>query len=371
MKVSVITMHNYPNYGSVLQAFATQEKLKEYADDVEIIDYSGGVGTVGRSIPKYLSIGFGANPVKACLKLPVRIRQRSVYGGFAKRYLNITAERYSSDEDLAGYPIHDGFYCTGSDQVWNPFFAENMPFFLNFVPAGRKKFAYAASLGNYREEWFSPEQVERTGKYIEQYEYVSIREERGLKILREQFDCRNAVQLVDPTLAMPPEFWRNLAPESRIKGEYILLYKLGKEKYFETFAEEVSARTGLPLVRLCSQSFHQLLYRAKKRVILPQVFRFITLIDNAKYLITDSFHGVALSMNMNTEPIVYREEYDGDRIYGFLRMLGQEDRYVRSCGGFEILDRRVDFDRVNTVLDRERKRVDEFLSRVFREVQEV
>ena len=39
MKVSVITLQGIRNYGSVLQAFATQELFKEYAEEVEIINY--------------------------------------------------------------------------------------------------------------------------------------------------------------------------------------------------------------------------------------------------------------------------------------------------------------------------------------------
>jgi len=365
MKVSVITMHNYPNYGSVLQALATQEKLGEYADEVEIIDYSGGDSTVGRNMIKYMSIGFGANPVKAFVKLPVRLRQRTVYDGFARRYLNLTARRYTTDKDFTEFAIESDIYCTGSDQVWNPFFDENMPFFLNFIPAGKRKFAYAVSFGNYMEERLSPVQADRVKKYVDQYENISVREERGLKILQEQLGYTDAVQLVDPTLAVTPEFWRNLAPKSRIDRDYILLYKLGKEKPFESFAKGLSGRTSLPVVRFCSQSFGQLADRGCRKILLPPVLDFISLIDNAKYIVTDSFHGAALAMLLNTEPIVYREEYDGDRISGFLRLVGHEYRYIKDCDDFGVIDRPTDFDHVNVVLARERERVASFLGKVF------
>lgn len=39
MKIGLITYHAAHNYGSFLQAFATQEKLKTYGYDVEIINY--------------------------------------------------------------------------------------------------------------------------------------------------------------------------------------------------------------------------------------------------------------------------------------------------------------------------------------------
>ena len=39
MKAAVITLHSVSNYGTQLQAYATQEKLKEYFDEVTFIDY--------------------------------------------------------------------------------------------------------------------------------------------------------------------------------------------------------------------------------------------------------------------------------------------------------------------------------------------
>ena len=367
MKISIITMHNYPNYGSVLQAFATQEKLKEYADEVEIIDYSGGNSTVGRSLKEYIKLGLHGNPAKALAALPYRLRKRAVFGGFAKRNMNLTARRYTKDEDFAEFPLHDGYYFTGSDQVWNPFFEENMPFFLNFVPESKKKVAFAISFGTYREEQINPGEADKIIKYVQQYNHISVREERGLKLVREQLGYENAVQLVDPTLAMPPEFWKKLAPRSKINGAYILLYKLGNEQAFEGYASEVSKRTGLPLIRLCSKSFHQQISGIGKKLMLPRVFQFITLIDNAKYVITDSFHGTAFSMMLNTDVIVYREEYDGGRISGFLRMLGHEQRHVKNSKDFSILDNPTNFHHVNEILARERERVNEFLRGVFAE----
>ena len=39
MKVGILTFHNAYNYGAVLQTYATQEIVKSYGHEVEIIDY--------------------------------------------------------------------------------------------------------------------------------------------------------------------------------------------------------------------------------------------------------------------------------------------------------------------------------------------
>ena len=39
MKVGIITMHKVMNYGSILQAYATQEIVRNLGFDCELIDY--------------------------------------------------------------------------------------------------------------------------------------------------------------------------------------------------------------------------------------------------------------------------------------------------------------------------------------------
>jgi len=363
MKISVITLHDSQNYGSCLQAFATQEKLKQFAQDVEFINYRRGNSTIWGYFKDNL-------PLKSFILLPSLIRWRRVFGGFLKCCINLTTSCYASESDFEKFPLHDGYYCVGSDQIWNSKYNEGIipPYYLSFVPDGKKTFTFSSSFG---EEWLDDNEVALTKMYFERFDQISVREDGALRIVNEQYGCHNAVQLVDPTLAIPPDFWRRHAPKTKIKGDYILVYSLDYNGIceilnndFDTYAKELSRRTGLPLVRLCKR--YDQAVRCGKSVLIPDVLRFVTLIDNAKYVLTNSFHATAFSMNLNTEPIVLPPKKGFGRLTSFLRLVNEEYRFIADFDNYDIVSHRADFEHVNKVLDNERKRVDDFLYSVFR-----
>ena len=161
---------------------------------------------------------------------------------------------------------------------------------------------------------------------------------------------------------MTPEFWRGCAEKPKIKGEYILLYSVYINKNFDDYAKKLSKKTGLPLVRICPD-IHQVIKRGKS-VVIPPVFDFITLIDNAKYVLTDSFHATAFSMMLNTEPICVLHN-NPERISSFLRLVGAEHCIVKDADDLGVIDHPVDFENAEKILARERERVDEFLRGIF------
>ena len=117
------------------------------------------------------------------------------------------------------------------------------------------------------------------------------------------------------------------------------------------------------LLRICNR--YDQFYRPGKSIIIPEIIEFIKLIDNAKYVLTDSFHATAFSMNMNTEPIcIYPNEFGG-RIESFLKLTNSLQRHIKNYNDFDVLDRKVDFESVNKILDSERKKVNDFLVKVF------
>ena len=100
---------------------------------------------------------------------------------------------------------------------------------------------------------------------------------------------------------------------------------------------------------------------------MPEIFDFITLVDNANLVLTDSFHATAFSINMNTEPIcIYPENYSS-RLSDFLKLVDSEQRHAKDYNDFDVVNRHVDFEKVNKILQEERKKVDEYLSEIVKE----
>lgn len=150
-----------------------------------------------------------------------------------------------------------------------------------------------------------------------------------------------------------------------IWNEYILIYNLNRSKEFDRYAVELSRRTGLKLVRFCTR--YDQFYRPGKSMLVPEVFDFISLIDNAKYVLTDSFHATAFSLNLHTEPIcVYPKEFGG-RLESILQQTNQTQRHIADYSDFDVVNRPVDFDYVGRILEGERRKANEFLKEVVKE----
>lgn len=354
MRIDLITLHAVKNYGSVLQAFATQEKFKELGHDVKVINY------IREDVrdENLLQTWCGNNIIKKSVMLPTIKRWNKIFSEFLNENLNLTKESYTTESDFKNYPIEADVFCTGSDQVWNTGWNNGVlaPLYLSFVPSNKHKISYSASFGKDR---LNDDDIAESKKYIEQYDFISVRESSGINILQEQYNYDNCTHIVDPTLAMKPEFWRSYSPERRYKSDYVLVYQLNKNKDFDKFAAEFAKRNNLKLIRFCTR-YDQIL-KPGKSALIPEVFEFISLIDNAKYVITDSFHATGFSVNLNTEPIcIYPNEYGG-RIDSFLKLTGLQERRLRDYDDFSIVDRKVDFNSVNKILDKEREKVDQFL----------
>lgn len=365
MKVSVLTLHAVCNYGTQLQAYATQEKLKDFFEDVEFINYKRN-DTYGKGLIDSFAKG---NIFKALAIFPTIMRWKSVFGKFQKNNLNLSKKIYLKSEDFSNFICDSDAYISGSDQVWNSGWNNGIigEMYLNFVPKNKLKFAFSSSFGKSK---LTKEEIDKTKNFINQYKMISVREESGLEILTNQYKYYNAIRLVDPTLAVDDQFWRNFGKKSKkvIKEKYILIYNLNRSKDFDEFAKEISRKTGLKLYRFCTR--YDQIFRNGKSLVIPKIEDFINLVDNAEYVLTDSFHAAAFSMNLNTMPIcVYPKNYSS-RISDFLKLVDSEQVHVKAYNDFDVINRKVDFEKVNLILKREREKVEKFLLEVKNIIEE-
>jgi hypothetical protein len=363
MKLELITMHAIKNYGSALQTYASQELLKKHGFDVTIINY------VRKDVRDEILVKTwaGYNIIKRLVILPTFIRWKKIFGSFYSHNFKLTDKVYTYAEDFENYPLNSDIYCTGSDQVWNSVWNKGIefPLYLNFVSNDKYKFALAASFG---QNYLSEIEVDDTKQFINQYRFISVREESGVDILKNQYHYNKVNHILDPTLCLDAKEWRKIAPANKIKGKYILIYNLNRSKEFDEYAKKLSKITKLKLVRFCTR-YDQFL-RIGKSVLVPDILDFISLIDNATYVLTDSFHATVFSMNLNTEPIcIYPSEFGG-RISSFLSMVQSPQRHVTSYDDFDVINRDVDFELVNSILNAERDKVDKYIMMIKNDAEE-
>lgn len=354
MKVAVITRHAITNYGSLLQALATQIVLERLGYESEIIDYIRDDEsyqkheiTLLKRKPSWYN-----NPLKRIIYLSLR-QPESIFAGrrFEKerRKLLKMSKRYSTFEALVQNPPDADIYLTGSDQVWGP--VENGTYdpvyCLSFVPKGSKKISYAASFGHTD---MNDELQEYFKHNLSGYDAITVRENSALKLLSDL--GLKAKQVIDPTLLLTSDEWNKyIIPPKR--GKYILVYQLHNNPRLDLYAEKVSKDKQLPIVRV-SALFHQII-RKGKLVVCPKMGEFLGYIRYAECMITDSFHGTAFALNFNIPFVeVLPNNNTGTRNISILMLTGLSNRILQDENDISLASEEIDFAPVNAILKRER-----------------
>lgn len=296
--------------------------------------------------------------IYACILYPTFILQNRVFRRFLKEHLNTLPGIYSTEEDFAHFPITSDIYCTGSDQTWNSAWNDGIlpPLFLSFVPDSVRKIAYAASFGKSKlDDWEKWE----TKDLLKRYYAISVRESSGVDIIKD-LGLPEVTHVLDPTLQVDKYFWKQYVGERKIEQPYVLVYQLNTSKDFDNYAKEFARRKGLKLVRFCTRI--EQVIKCGKPLIVPDVLDFVSAINYADTVITDSFHATAFSINMNTPMIcIYPHEFGG-RIASILKLTGLEGRHLSSYSDFSFVDSpKIDFIAVNALLDKEREKGWNFL----------
>ncbi len=358
MKAYVTTLHSVCNYGTQLQTFATQEKLKEYFDKVEIVDWRRK-DTYGIDLLRTFS---NKSVLKGIAAFPTILFWKYRFGSFLKMKISLTERLENIDEINHMLSKQKEQYCliSGSDQVWNSEWNNGIlkPYYLDFKSSA-KRYSYASSFG--REYLFDAE-IRNTKHYFNKFDKISVREDSGVDIFKNQFNIDDAVRILDPTLAMPASFWREHSSKRRIKEKYILIYNLKSSERFDRIAKEIARKKGYKLYRFCTR-FDQI-RKCGHSIIIPPIFDFISLIDNAELVVTDSFHATAFSTMLNTDFVdIYPDRFT-NRISEFLNIFGLESRHINDENDLSVLNDTIDWDKVNDRLASERINTDNYLKMI-------
>ena len=362
IKIGVLSLQAVNNYGSLLQALATQRLFeKDGRVDVFFYDYYPDSTRFFGLIKHWTNW----NPLKIIIILPTIMRWHHIFYDYRKKNLNITDNRYYESNDFKNRPIKCDALCIGSDQVWNSIWNKGIlpELYLNFAEKDVYKFSFASSFGR---ENISNDEVKITKQWLNSFNRISVRENSANIILKEQYNITNAEVLLDPTLLISAEEWRKIKKTTKKRNKYILVYNLFRSRNFDNYARKIADESNLELVRICFR--YDQLIRVGKSVLLPSISTFLDLIDNAEYILTDSFHGVAFSINFNKYPICYLPPVFSTRIVDFLSRIGAEERVVKSENDFSILDKNMNFNIINKRLDKEREKYRKYFDGVCEEI---
>lgn len=360
-KASVITMHRIYNYGSVLQTYATQRILEDAGLQCEIVDY---ISPYRAKKPLFLEYPprLEGKKIKKVLyyaaKIPSFVIKDITFGGFIKKYLKLSPKQYITNEDILKQPPKADIYIAGSDQVWNSKYNHGIDpsYFLNYAQSGTKKIAFVSSFG--RDE-LSKEERDKVEPLLNEFEAISVREDTAKQILSEM--GIDSIWLIDPTLQLDRKKWLGLASKRLVKNKYLLLFLLyNEDNGASDYAISIAKKKGLKIVKLSWELMKphgvDILFTHRK----PQDF--LSLFANADFIVTNSFHGVAFSINLNRQFVfVPRSEFNG-RIRSLLTLTGLKNRVVTEYQDLPIAEETIDYSPVNVILADERKKAQTFVS---------
>lgn len=326
MKVGIITLHNAKNYGAVLQAYALCLYINQKYINVnaEVIDYRC----------KYIEDFYNpkstySNSLKGKVKTLMaynKLKNRNeIFDKFEQNFIPLSIE-YDKNNIKEANSYYD-IYIAGSDMLWhwhtykgNECFDDN--YFLSFVDDCKKKFSYAASFG-------TDEFIQKYKKYykdkLSSFNKISVREKTGIDLVKRYVN-KEAVCNVDPTLLLEVNEWKKIEKRPNESG-YVLLYEVGSisEKMLST-AKRIAKENKIKLIVLCSE-----LNPVKRQGIFgfsPQ--EFLGWFDNARYIITNSFHGTVFS-------IIYHKLFLSE-----ISSWTKNNRSMELMEALGLLDRRLD-----------------------------
>ena len=354
MDIKVITRHAPSNYGSLLQAIATQIIIERLGHKCEIIDY---VRNDERGLHGVITALNGKNRwtghlLKKLLYIMLRYPDEKMaemkFDRMRSRLLKLT-QRCGTHDDLK--KLNADVFMTGSDQVWGPTLngRHDEAYFLSFAK-DRPKVAYAASFGRTD---FTEDILVEYKRLLSSYSKIVVREDSAVSLM-ERMGVKCAGQALDPTLLLTGEEWSRLI-RKEIGGKYVLVYQLHNNPQMDSYAKKFAQKAGLPLKRI-SPTFHQI-RRGGDFVFLPDVGMFLSYIKNCTYFITDSFHGTAFALNFNRQFIeILPNNKTGSRNQSILRLTQLQDRILQDYQDFSFLEKQIDYTGVNAILGKEREK---------------
>ena len=344
-KIALISVHNDPNYGSALQAYALAYAIKREGYDCEYISYSpfkqshGFVPWLKRCVNTVL-YGLGIRKYKKTeyyyWATPQFKKQKKLFAEFHDSNIPFSKETYDHTTIKESNNQYDCFI-VGSDQTWSPYVtqSEYTINFLDFVEPIKIKGSYAPSLGTCH---LPEDYITKLKEKVVDFKFLSCREKQNAELLTERLG-RKVEHVLDPTLLLNNEEWLQIAEPLDMPKKYVLCYILGTKQCISDFAEQLGNKESLPVYYIVSRPEYTNKKNALQNITPGQ---FISLIAGATFIVTDSFHGSLFSVNFCKQFFAFSKRavvegrIDNDRIGDFLSVLGLQERLIDDTDRYDL-----------------------------------
>lgn len=287
----IVTYYNTGNYGTTLQAFALFKNIQKLGINCFLL----------RDVPiNPILLKTKNNKESNFFNRVFRKIKKIIY----RKKINYKSESinsfcnthfsFISFSELSEVKKNISSFIVGSDQCWNPYSGVSQKsFLLDFVEKeSAKKYSYASSFGTSTvpfQFW------DLYDTLLSQFDKISVREKEGQKLIKEILGADSTV-VADPVFLLNNDEWSQLATENLEQEPYILCYFLGDESSARKCARKIAKTTQCKIVYICSNSIDFKIDKKNEKHLFPNINDFLSLIKNAKMVLTDSYHGFCFSI---------------------------------------------------------------------------
>jgi len=361
MKIGIVTFEWANNYGALIQSHALQSVLMERGHQVEIIKYRP-------KIPASLLKRILAKNPKKLIKKWLSLYHNYLFNKFRRQFLNRTSKTFRSIQSFELIKDRYDILISGSDQVWNPKWLDQITdmhkiYLLSFLGNNTKIISYAASFGTGEIDSFSPEWYKIFNTELSKFDAISVREKSGIQLVEKLTKRKDAVSIVDPTLLLNKHKYSKIISNRRIRKKYVFSYMLhGYDNDASSINSYIANKQNLNIINCnAKDSF------LRKNYKFPSPPKWLKLIKNARFVVTNSFHGVVFCLIFHKPFVVLSIQGEmgkmNSRIIDLLSAVGLKERIVNHDGLLmdKLVEKSINWEEIDTKVNSLRNEAFNFL----------
>lgn len=367
MNVYILTLPIGTNYGGIMQAYSLRKAIEKMGYDAITIRAEQNDTPFRLKMIRMLGV-LRANLLhgkKIYFNIPKR---RFDYAQkntelFIEKYIRTTPKICIHSDTRALSSLPADIFVVGSDQVWRPgriSWKTYDAYFLGFLKSDIKRISYAASFGHDNVK-LPPYAKRKYAALLKKFSFVSVREYSGVEICRREFGV-DAKVVLDPTMLLPRTDYDEIADSyssSASEKPYCFEYVLDKTQFKDSVVNAVSQNLKVPCLSILPKGNISDSTSKAEDCVLPPVEEWLNGIRNAKFVVTDSFHGTVFSILFHTPFCVLGNKRRGaTRIKSILGMFGLESRFVDSAEQNvieSVVNAEIDWQKVDSILAEKRE----------------
>lgn len=384
--IGLVTCYFHHNYGSMLQAYATEMIMQQMGLPFQTIACKAPINYMQENKILYIIKKLLIADWKMRLGKMKIERAKKDNPEFAKNWevrnkaFDLFAETFfhvspycKNREELTKMAENYSAFLVGSDQLWRTDSVEHGYYTLEWVPDHIRKIAYSTSIGVKEVPWF---QVEKNKRFMNRFDHIALREQSACDLVYK-LTGRKVPVVLDPTLLFTGEQWMEIQQQEPLtEGKYIFCYLLGDNPLQREFIKRVKEKTGCKIVAL--QQLDDYIpsdegFADEAPYVGPR--EFLNYIRNAEYVFTDSFHCSVFSILYKKNFFTFSRFAEGakqstnTRIDNLLHITGLEDRRMTKDKTVDgVINYNGSFDGVDARLNAYRKSSMEYLHNALKDL---